>query len=88
MSKVNIRGREYISLSRLFFLEVMQKIDSNYEYDEDYVPTIRKRVLDFSSKNIDDSKVLVTTKLFRWMEIEYDKTPLPWRPLKGDTYVR
>ena len=83
--KIRIAGREYISLSAPFFVDVMDKIHNNNDYDENYAPTIKDRILKFSKENgCDVTVVLVPPKLLTWMEIEYSKHPLPWR----DTYSR
>lgn len=85
MAKVKIKGREYISLSLPFFTEAMDKIHNNNEYDEDLVPSIVKNVIAFSRQNGYKLEVIISNKLYRWMDIEYGKTDLPWRPQKSET---
>jgi hypothetical protein len=85
--KVKIEGRDYVSLSSAFFIEAMDKIHNGNEYDEHYIPEIRNTIIQFSKSNgCDIATVLVPIKMLSWMEVEYNKTPLPWRDTYSQAY--
>lgn len=83
--KVNIGGKEFVSLPLSLFNEAMEVIHSGNEYSSDYIPRLKEKVYEFSKRNEGLGNVFLSIAFYRWMDIAYDiaeKSPLPWRPIE------
>lgn len=70
-------------MSLSFFNAAMDVVHRGNEFNEDYIPSISRRVVRFSQFNQEFNNVLVTDKFLTWLDGVYnlaETMPLPWRP--------